>query len=81
MAHFAEIQNGIVARVIVINNEVLTDENGNENEQLGIEFCQMLFGGEWVQTSYNANMRGKFAGIGDLYDSETDEFKEADVSE
>jgi hypothetical protein len=31
-------------------------------------------GGRWIQTSYNANIRGKFAGIGDTYDEANDVF-------
>ena len=68
MAHFAKIENNTVAQVIVINNEVLLDANGVEQESIGSEFCQDLFGGEWVQTSYNGNFRGKYAGIGDTWD-------------
>jgi hypothetical protein len=30
--------------------------------------------GQWVQTSYNANIRKNFAGIGYAYDSERDAF-------
>jgi hypothetical protein len=76
MAHFAKIENNIVSQVIVINNEVITDENGVEQEQLGIDFCKSLFGKDtnWIQTSYNGSFRGKFAGIGDIYDSDNDEF-------
>ena len=68
MAHFAKIEDGIVREVIVVNNEVLLDENGVEQESIGSQFCTDLFGGTWVQTSYNANFRGKYAGIGDLWD-------------
>jgi len=74
MAHFAKLnQNNIVEQVIVVhNNELLID--GVENEQKGIEFCQLLLGGTWVQTSYNATFRAKFAGIGDQYDKTNDLF-------
>ena len=68
MAHFAKIEDGIVRQVVVINNEVITDEKGKEQESLGAEFCAELFGGTWVQTSYNANFRGKYAGVGDTWD-------------
>lgn len=68
MAHFAKIEDGRVAEVIVVNNEVLLDEDGIEQESIGIEFCKNLFGGEWVQTSYNAQSRNKFAGLGDKWD-------------
>ena len=74
MAHFAEIENNIVQRVIVVNNKELLDENNQESEFLGIKFCEMLFGGKWIQTSYNANFRGKYAGIGDTYDEKENIF-------
>jgi hypothetical protein len=67
MAHFARIVNGTVVEVIVIANPVLLDENGQEQESIGAAFCKDLYGGEWVQTSYNANFRGKFANPGDLW--------------
>lgn len=76
MAHFAKVTNGIVETVIVVNNEILLDSDGNEQESLGSAFCHDLFGGEWIQTSYNSNFRGKYAGTGDLYDSNLDVFKE-----
>jgi hypothetical protein len=73
MAHFAEIKNDIVQRVVVINNnELLVD--GVELESKGAEFCQNLFGGEWVQTSYNHNIRKQYAGIGFTYDADADVF-------
>jgi hypothetical protein len=70
MAHFAKIENGIVTQVIVVNNEIIINEEGVEQESLGIEFCQSLFGEEtqWVQTSYNATFRGFFAGLGMSWD-------------
>jgi hypothetical protein len=75
MAHFAQLdQNNVVTQIIVVNNTELLDENGQELESKGIEFCQNLFGGQWVQTSYNANFRGKYAAIGDIYDSIQDLF-------
>ncbi len=74
MAHFAEIdENNKVLRVIVVNNEVITID-GVENEQVGKDFCSNLFGGNWIQSSYNRNFRKKFAGIGDYYDPINDIF-------
>ena len=75
MAHFAEINDSnIVTRVIVIhNNEITVD--GQELEFKGIDFCEGLFGHRnWVQTSYNGNMRYNFAGVGYTWDSENDAF-------
>ena len=68
MAHFARVENGIVSQVIVIANPVLLDEDGQEQESIGANFCHDTFGGDWVQTSYNAAFRGKFAGSGDIWD-------------
>lgn len=71
MAHFAQLKDNVVTQVIVVNNEEVPDE------ATGIAFCKSLYGEdtEWVQTSYNANFRGVFAGIGMTYDPAEDIFK------
>ena len=75
MAHFAQLDdNNNVINVIVVNNEDTADEHGNEVEAIGIEFCENLLGGTWLQTSYNRNFRGNFAGIGGTYDPDLDAF-------
>lgn len=83
MAHFAEIINNKVGNVIVVNNEVIKDENGVEQESIGIAFCQSLYGADtqWVQTSYNGKFRGKYAGTGDTYDKKTDLFTNPNANE
>ncbi len=63
MAHFAEIKNGVVERVIVADTK---------------EWCENNLGGEWVQTSYNTfggehklggtPLHKNYAGIGYSYD-------------
>ena len=70
MAHFALIKDTIVQQVIVVGNADLTNNEGNEQEALGVAFCHSLFGtdGTWMQTSYNGNIRKNFAGIGHTYD-------------
>ena len=83
MAHFAEIVNGIVARVIVVSNAD-TASNGVEDGAIGAAFCANLLGGEWVQTSYNTSggvhsgdgipYRKNYAGIGFAYDTGRDAF-------
>jgi hypothetical protein len=76
MAHLAQLdENNVVTQVIVVHNNELMD-GADENEAKGIAFCQSLFGVDtrWVQTSYNANFRGIYAGIGYTYDSVKDEF-------
>ena len=74
MAHFAKIENNTVTNVIVINDDILLDKNGIEQETLGSEFCALNFGGEWVQTSYNQKFRGSYAHLGITYDRENDIF-------
>jgi hypothetical protein len=77
MAHFVRLdKNNTVIEVIVVNNNVLTDENRNENEQLGINFCRQLFGEEtrWVQASYNGNFRKRYPALGDAYNETLDAF-------
>jgi hypothetical protein len=69
MAHFAEIDpnGGTVLRVLVVPNE---------EEHRGQDFLanELGLGGVWIQTSYNANIRFKYAGIGDTYDATRDAF-------
>lgn len=75
MAHFAKLNDSnIVEQVVVIHNNELLDELGNESEQKGIDFCVNLFGGKWIQTSYNGSIRKNYAGIGYLYDPIRDAF-------
>jgi hypothetical protein len=75
MAHFAELNsNNIVLRVLVVDNSMIKDEQGNEQEHLGVAFLQGLFGSEWKQTSYNNKFRKNYAGIGFTYDQNRDAF-------
>ena len=76
MAHFARVEDNIVREVIVVNNEVLENKAFPESEPIGIAFCKSLYGTdtEWLQTSYNGNFRGKYAGGGMTYDPATDTF-------
>jgi len=71
MAHFAQIdENSIVQQVIVLNNEDCLDADDNESEAVGITFCKNLLGADtnWVQTSFNNNIRFRYAGIAMKYD-------------
>lgn len=73
MAHFAELDDGNrVLRVIVI---------ADAHEADGPRFCANLLGGRWVQTSYTGSMRGKFAGIGDVYRVDADVFETPEAVE
>ena len=76
MAHFAKINSeNIVTEVIVINNDVILDSNGQEHESLGVDFCKQLYGdGTYKQTSYNSNFRKNMATVGSTYDASKDAF-------
>jgi len=77
MAYFAKLGKGnIIETVISINNSVITDSNGIEQEQLGLDFINKLYNTRdvWKQTSYNNNIRKNFAGIGYQYDQTRDAF-------
>ena len=68
MSHWAEInETSTVLRVLV----------GDNNDPAGDEGYQWLIdnlGGTWVKTSYNANIRKNYAGIGYIYDPVRDAF-------
>ncbi len=56
MAHFAQLDdNNIVTGVFVVNNDVITDENGDEQESLGQTFFQNHHGDTktYKKCSYN----------------------------
>jgi hypothetical protein len=74
MAHFAQLdENNVVIHVSVVHNNELLD-NGVESEAKGIAFCQSLFGGNWIQTSYTGSKRKNYAGVGFTYDAQRDAF-------
>jgi hypothetical protein len=74
MAHFAQIDNGIVQQVIVVSNDDAPDPYP-ASEALGQAFIASLgLTGEWRQTSYNATFRAHYAGLGYTYDETNDVF-------
>ena len=82
MAHFAKIENGIVSQVIVIGNDDCGGGDFPASEAVGQAFIASLgLAGEWKQTSYNANFRSKYAGIGDTYDAINDVFVAPTIEE
>lgn len=77
MAHFAYVVDGVVERVHVLANEVITDADGVEQEVLGQDFLGNLHGlpsENFIQCSYNSNIRGNYPGQGYIYDSDFDAF-------
>jgi hypothetical protein len=75
MAHFAQVINNQVRQVIVVANSDCGGGTFPESESAGQAFIASLgLDGEWLQTSYNSNFRGIYAGIGCTYDSDLDQF-------
>ena len=70
MAHFALMNaNNFVEDVIVIANSDCGDLEFPQSEPVGQAFIASLgINGNWLQTSYNNNFRGVYAGIGYLFD-------------
>ena len=70
MAHFAKMNSNAVERVEVVSNDIVTDEAA------GIAFLKALYGvdTEWLQCSYNGNIRKQYPGPGFTYDSNADVF-------
>ena len=81
MAHFAELDDEhIVLRVLVVDNKNILNEDGNESEQVGIDFLQRIFGQDtkWMQCSYNNQFRGEYPGAGWYWVEELDKFMNTD---
>lgn len=79
MAHYARVLDGVVVKVHVVANPVITDADGVEHGEWGQEFLANLHGHEpeeFIQCSYNGNFRGVYPGIGYIYDADLDEFVE-----
>lgn len=75
MAHFAKVENNLVGQVIVVANSDCGGGEFPESEHIGQAFIASLgLEGTWLQTSYNGNFRGTYAGIGFTYDEESDTF-------
>ena len=86
MASFAKIGlNGEVLAVHAVNNDIIQDANGNEQESLGISYLTELTNwAVWRQTSYNTYkgqhklggtpFRKNFATIGGKYNEDKDAF-------
>jgi len=75
MAHFAKIdENSVVTSVVVVENKDTSDAAGVEKEHIGAAHLEKILGGTWKQTSYNANFRKNYAGIGYTFDAQRNAF-------
>ena len=67
--------DNIVLGVLVVNNVDTMTPQGEEREEIGVEFLRKLTGHEtWKQTSYNRKFRKNYAGVGFTYDIIRDAF-------
>ena len=88
MAYFSKLDdNNVVIQVVSVNNSVLLDENGVEQESKGIEFLHNLYKDStavWKQTSYNTHggvhslggtpFRKNYGALNFIYNEEGDAF-------
>ena len=82
MAHFAQVDNNIVRNVIVIDNSDCAGGDFPDSEPIGQAFIASIgIEGEWLQTSYNGNFRGQYAGQGMTYDPALDQFVSPQIEE
>lgn len=77
MAHFALVDDGVVQQVIVVSNDDCGGGNFPDSEPIGQAFIASLgLTGTWLQTSYNANFRNLYAGIGMVFLPDVGEYGE-----
>jgi len=78
MANFAQVDNNnFVREVIVISNTDCDDLPFPESEPIGQAFIASIgLTGDWLQTSYNGNFRGTFAGLGFTFNASLGEYGE-----
>jgi len=81
LAYFAELNgDNIVTRIVIVDDKILVNKDGVEDENLGIQHCQFYFRAsksqltKWKQTSYNGNIRKRYAGKGMTFDADRDAF-------
>jgi len=74
-AHAARIENEIVREVIVI-------QYCNDADAEITAYCNSIgLAGTWIDTAYTGSRRGKFAGVGDRYDADLNQFISPETSE
>jgi hypothetical protein len=76
MAHFVKLNSdNIVLAISTVDNDILLDENGIEQESKGVSFLQEIHGWlDWKQTSYNTS-KGKYYVDGILGEDQTKAFR------
>ena len=74
MAYYAELDNNnkVISVMAIHNNELLDD--GLENDDKGLEFCNSIKQANWIRTSFSGRIRKQYAAIGYTYDQSADVF-------
>ena len=72
MAHYAFIDEASIVTEVIVGND---EGRGTDWEA----YYAAVRGQRCKRTSYNANIRGKYAGIGDVYDEQADVFVPPDA--
>mgnify|MGYP003656172100 FL=1 len=77
MAHFAKIENNKVIEVAVVENAVIRNISGDEQESLGQDFLRKIKNepdAVWLQCSYNQKIRNFLPSVGWSYSKNDDAF-------
>ena len=79
MAHYARVNSeNVVVYITTVSNDIITDENGVEHEELGVNHLYSTISDSkedrWIQTSYNNNFRKRYAGLDYFYNESLDAF-------
>ena len=75
MQYFANISDGLVVRVMILNDEDCYDGILPQADIAGAEFIASIdIAGVWILTSKSGEYRYNYAGVGDTYDIERDAF-------
>ena len=70
MAHFAKLDANNIVETVIVVADTDSGDGSIDTETVGRNFCRNHVGDMstiWKQTSYNANFRGNYAGIGFTY--------------
>ena len=72
--YYAQVINGVVENTIVVDETALLDEHGNEQNEIGIAFCQQFGSGQWVRTYLTGEQRKWYGAPGFSYRADLDAF-------
>lgn len=75
MANFALLNlDNVIINIIEVDNKDILDSNGKESEDIGINFCNSIIPGKWMQVFNNTKSIKNTPSIGSLYDKQRNAF-------